>query len=452
MSQLADPITARASVTYRRVMAIALPVVLSNATVPLQGIVDTAIIGNLGDAVYLAAVTLGAGAISLMLGIFNFLQFGAGALSAQALGAGEHRRVVNVLARALIIAGGIAGGLIIAQSAVVPAVLHLYEGSAAAEELAATYLHIRIWAAPAELGVFALTGWFSGQEMTRRLFEMQLVVSLTNIVLNLLFVLGFGMDVVGVALGTLIASWLGLAYGLVRARARVAQICPGWRPERHRLLNRAELQRLFRLNRDIFIRTMLLIGAFTYTTRLGSLQGDQMLAANGILFQLFHLASYGLDGFAIAAEALVGQAVGGGDRTFLRRSVRVATTSGFALAALVAVLLFAVEEPLIAVFTNVEAVRAITSAHFIWAALLPLIGVLAFLMDGVFIGATASGLMRNAMIVSAGTYFVLGGWLAEQWGNHGVWAGVWLFLLLRGITLAVLYPILERRAAEPVAH
>ena len=439
-------------VTWRRVSAIALPVVLSNATVPLQGAVDTAIIGNLGDATILAAVALGAGAISLLLGLFNFLQFGAGALAAQALGAGDRRRVVNVLARALILAGTIAAALITLQWLAIPLTMRLYEGSPRAEALASVYLYIRVWGAPAELGVFALTGWFAGQEMTRRLFEMQIVISLTNIALNVLFVMGFGMDVDGVALGTLIASYLGLGYGLWRVRQRVGRLLPGWRPERHRLLNPAELRALFRLNRDIFIRSLLLIGAFTYTTRLGSQQGDLTLAANGILLQLFSLASYGLDGFAIAAESLVGQAVGRRDRAFLRRAVVVASLSALALASLAAAILFAVESPLIRLFTNVEAVRTVTAQHYFWAALLPVVGVLAFLMDGVFVGATAGPAMRNAMIAASGLYFAIAGWMADTWGNHGVWAGVWIFLTLRGVTLAVQYPALERRAGARSAR
>lgn len=440
-----QPARTASDVTWRRVSAIALPVVLSNATVPLQGAVDTAIIGNLGDAVFLAAVALGAGAISLLLGLFNFLQFGAGALSAQALGAGDHRRVINVLARALILACTIALALIVLQWLLIPLTMRLYEGSARAEALASVYLHIRVWGAPAELGVFALTGWFSGQEMTRRLFEMQIVISLTNIALNVTFVMGLGMDVDGVALGTLIASYLGFGYGLWRVRRRIAVLLPGWRPERHRLLNPAELRALFRLNRDIFIRSLLLISAFTYTTRLGSLQGDLMLAANGILLQLFSLASYGLDGFAIAAESLVGQAVGRRNRAFLRRAVVVSLLSALLLAAGAAAALILIQSPLIALFTNVEEVRALTARHYFWAALLPVIGVLAFLMDGVFVGATAGPAMRNAMVVAAGLYFALGGWMADYWGNDGVWAGVWVFLILRGVTLAVQYPALERR-------
>ena len=451
MSNLPDAEAAasltRGRVTYSRVAAIAFPVVLSNATVPLQGAIDTAIIGNLGNAVYLAAVTLGAQTITLLLAAFNFLQFGAGALSAQALGAGDRRRVVNVLARALIIAGAIGLALIAAQALILPAAMAIFEASPQAERLAGVYFSIRIWAAPAELGAYAVTGWFAGQEMTRRLFEVQIVTSVSNILLNLLFVIGLGMDVDGVALGTLVSAWLGLGFGLWRVRQRVALLMPGWRPERHRLLNREELGRLMRLNRDIFIRTMLLVSSFTWFTRLGSLQGDVVLAANGILYQIFHVAVYALDGFAIAAESLVGQAAGRRDRALLRRSALVSTVAAFWLALGFALALFALEDALIRLFTNVPEVRATAHAVYFWAALMPLAGVLAYQLDGIFMGATEGPAMRNAMIVSGGLYLALSGIVADAWGNHGVWAGIWGFLTLRALTLGMQYPALERRVA-----
>lgn len=433
-------------ITYRRVVIIAMPVVLSNATVPLQGAVDTAIIGNLGSEVYLAGVTLGAAAIALILQVFNFLRFGAGALGAQALGAGDHRRVINVLARALILAGGIAGFLIVSQNLLINQILRIFEGSAQAERLAWVYFSIRIWAAPAELANFALMGWFAGQEQTRRLFEMQLIISALNIVLNIIFVLGLGMDVDGVALGTLIAAYVGVGYGLWRARQRLRAICPDWRPERARLLNAEELGKLMRLNRDIFLRTILLVGALTWMTRLGSLQGDVVLAANGILYQIFHVTTYGLDGFALAVEALVGQAIGARNRALLRRSVTVSTIAAFGLAVAMMAGLFIAQTPLIALFTNVDSVRAVANSHFFWAAVLPLVGALAFQMDGIFVGATEGGMLRNGMIVSAALYFLYSGWAVESWANHGLWAGLWGFLLLRGMTLAAQYPWLERRA------
>ncbi|MGD1923132.1 MAG: MATE family efflux transporter [Paracoccaceae bacterium] len=441
-------ISSSSKVTYRRVVAIALPVVLSNATVPLQGAVDTAIIGNLGDAVYLAAVTLAAAAMALMLQIFNFLQFGSGALGAQALGAGDHRRVINVLARALILAFGLGTMLIVLQVPLLALVLGIFEGSEGAENLASVYFNIRIWAAPAELGIFALGGWFSGQELTRRLFELQLVISVTNIVLNLFLVLVIGMGVDGVALGTLISMYLGLAFGLWRARGRMKDLMPDWKPERARLLNPQELGKLMRLNRDIFIRTMLLVGAFTWMTRQGSTQGDVILAANGVLMQIVHVAIYGLYGFAIAVESLVGQAAGARNRAFLRRAVVVSTISALMLSLILGVILFTLQAPLLALFSNVLEVREATTTYFFWAALFPLIGVLAFQMDGIFVGATEGAAMRNAMIVSSAGYFAISLWALEAFGNHGIWGAMWAFLILRGITLTALYPALERRVSR----
>lgn len=433
------------AVTYRRVVAIALPVVLSNATVPLQGAVDTAMIGNLGSEVYLAGVTLGASAISILLAVFNFLQFGAGSLSAQALGTGDHRRVINVLARALILAWAIAAVLIIGQWGFIRATQAVFEGSAEAEALAATYLSIRIWAAPAELGVFALAGWFSGQELTRRLFEIQIVTSVLNIALNVLFVLGFGMDVAGVALGTLIASWCGFFFALWRAHQRGLALLPDWRPDRARLLHGAELGQMLRLNRDIFVRSILVVSSFAWMTRQGSELGDVVLAAHGVLYQLFAIATYGLDGFAIAAESLVGQAKGRRDTTMLHRAVKISTLAAFGLSLGMTGALFLFQDPLVALFTNVEAVRAVSHQHYVWAAMIPVVGVAAYHLDGIFAGAGEGAAMRNAMIISAGLYFAISLWLANAFAYHGVWASIWVLLALRALTLAVQYPALARR-------
>jgi MATE family multidrug resistance protein len=346
--------TASGDITYARVAAIALPVVLSNAMVPLQGAIDTAIIGNLGEARYLAAVALGATIIHLLFAAFNFLQMGVSGLTAQALGADDRRRVMNTLARAGVIALIIAGLLILFKGPLRAGALGLFEGSAGAEALGGAYVDIRIWGAPAELVNYALLGWFAGQGLTRRMFEMQVVTSLTNIALNLIFVLGFGWGVEGVALGTVLAAFTGLGIGLWRVRQRAAQVGPpGWRFDWARILNPAELTQVMALNRDIFIRTMLLTGSFAWMTRLGSTQGDLVLAANGILLQFLYIASHALDGFALAAEALVGQALGAGSRSRLRRAVVVSSISAVALAAVIALAATLISDPVIRLFTNV---------------------------------------------------------------------------------------------------
>jgi MATE family multidrug resistance protein len=439
-------IAASREITYARVAAIALPVVLSNAMVPLQGAIDTAIIGNLGEARYLAAVALGATIISLLFVIFNFLQMGVSGLTAQALGADDRRRVMNTLARAGVIALVVAGLLILFKVPLRSGALALFEGSAGAEALGGAYVDIRIWGAPAELANYALLGWFAGQGLTGRMFEMQVVTSLTNITLNLIFVLGFGWGVEGVALGTVLAVFTGLGLGLWRMRQRAAQVAPpDWRVDWARILNPGELRPVMALNRDIMIRTLLLAGSFAWMTRLGSLQGDVVLAANGILLQFLHIASHALDGFALAAEALVGQALGAGSRQRLRRAVVVSTVSAVALAAVIAVIATLLADPVIRLFTNIEAVREVCRSYVLWATLLPLVAVLAYQLDGIFIGATEGALMRNAMLVSSGIYFPVSYAMTQGFGNHGLWAAIWVYLALRAATLAVSYPRLEAR-------
>ena len=448
MSGATLPVDAGAArdITLRRVVTIALPVVLSNATVPLQGAIDTAIIGNLGAAAPLAAVALGAAIVSLAFTPFNFLQMGVSGLTAQAEGAGDRRRVMNTLVRALIVALLIASLLMAFRGWLIPPALALFEASAEVEAIAGGYVAIRLLGAPAELANYALIGWFTGQEMTRRLFEMQLIVSAVNVCLNLLFVLQLGWGVEGVALGTAIAGYCGLGYGLWRVWQRKAAVAPDWRIDWARVLDRGELVQVMALNRDILIRTILLMASFTWMTRLASVQGDRILAVNGVLIQFFHVSAYGLDGFAMAAETLVGQALGGRSRARLRRAVLVSGIAALALAAGIALVFTAAGPALIRLFTTVEEVRQGAYAYMLWATLLPLVGVLAFQADGVFIGAAEGPAMRNAMIVSAGLFFPLAWWLTHAWGNHGLWAATWLFLLARAATLAVRYPRLEARA------
>lgn len=436
------------AITYRRVAAIALPVVLSNATVPLQGAIDTAIIGNLGQAKLLAAVALGSATVSLAFVPFNFLQMGVSGLTAQAHGAGDARRVVNTLARAGLIAVCIAAALILLRPWAIPAALALFEASAEVEALAGDYVWIRLWGAPAELANYALIGWFTGQEMTRRLFEMQVVVSVLNICLNLILVLGFGWGVEGVAAGTALAVYAGLAYGVFRALQRRRTVAPDWRFHPARILQRDELMGVMALNRDIFLRTVLLTVAFAWMTRLGSLQGDRILAINGVLIQFFHVASYGLDGFAMAAETLVGQALGRRSRARLRRAVVVSSVAALGLAAVAALAFTAAGPALIRLFTNVPEVREGAYAFMLWATLLPLVGVLPFQADGIFIGAAEGPAMRNSMLVSVAIFLPFAWAMTQAFGNHGLWAALWLFLGLRAATLAALYPRLEARAED----
>ncbi|MCI4663974.1 MAG: MATE family efflux transporter [Neomegalonema sp.] len=464
-------------ITAARVLAIAGPIALSNATTPLQGAVDTAVIGNLGEVAPLAAVGLGAEIISLAFAGFNFLQIGTSGLGAQALGRRDPQGVLAVLARGLIIAIGLALALILIKVPLRNLGLALFEGGVETEALAGLYVDIRIWGAPAELANMALVGWFAGQEMTRRLFQHQMLLAGLNIALNIVLAAGLGWGVTGVAAGTVIASYLGLAYGLWLVRGRIRELSPsGALPSTDRILKRAAMARLFTLSRNIFIRTFLLVGAFAWMARLGtlvdqaemaaagraltpvgpvgvltwmqldSLIGGATLAANVVLFNFFLVSAYGLDGFAIASETLVGQTVGARNRTQLLRAVRITTVCSGLMALGVSLAFWALSGTIIDLFTTSAEVQARAREFAVWAALIPLIGFASFQLDGIFVGATRASEMRNGMIISTGLYLPLSYGLMLAYGNHGVWAAVWIWLLLRAATLMIYFPRVLRQA------
>jgi len=441
-------ITAAQAITGPRILAIALPVVLSNATVPLQGAVDTAIIGNVGSQAALGGVGVGAAMFSIVFIGFNFLQMGCSGLTAQALGAGDTRRMLNTLARTLVIALAIAVALIALQMPILTQALRFFEAEGEMAAAAALYFNIRIWGAPFELANYAVLGWFTGQEMTRRMFQHQLVTTLSNIALSLIFGLWLGYGLPGVAASTVAASGIGLAYGLWLARGQRRRLDAAWRPDWARILKRAELLRVMALNRDIFIRTMLLTLSFAWITRLGAQQGELVLAANVVLWQFFAISAYGLDGFAMAAETLVGQAKGAGDRAAFRRGAILSSLWAGALALVISLLFYVFRAPIIALLTDLPQVRDAAAVYVAWAAFTPIVGFAAYQLDGIFVGATASAAMRNAMILSAIMFFPLSIWLAGMFGNHGIWAAVYALFALRAGTLLMAYPGIERRIGE----
>jgi len=438
------PLPARA-ITGPRILAIALPVVLSNATVPLQGAVDTAIIGNVATQGALGGVGVGAAIFSIVFMAFNFLQMGCSGLTAQAKGAGDTRRMLNTLARTLVIGLTIAAALLALQIPILALALRFFEGGAGTQGATALYFSIRIWGAPFELANYALLGWFTGQEQTRRVFQHQLVTTLSNIALSLVLGVWLGLGLAGVAAATVLASGAGLTYGLWLARAQRRRLDPAWRPDWARILRRSELVQVMALNRDIFIRTVLLTLSFAWITRLGAQEGELILAVNVVLWQFLSISAYGLDGFAMAAETLVGQAKGAGDRAAFRRGAILSSLWAGALALGVAVVFLVFRAPLVALLTDLPEVRAVAAIYAPWAALAPVAGFAAYQLDGIFVGATASAAMRNAMIVSAAIFFPLSVWLADIWGNHGIWAAVYAMFALRAATMLLAYPGVERR-------
>lgn len=433
---------AEAGISNRRVLAIALPVVLSNATIPILGAVDTGVIGQLGEAAPIGAVGLGAVILTSIYWIFGFLRMGTSGLVAQAHGAGDDGESGAHLLRALGI--GLAAGLtfILLQGLLFAGAFRLAPASDGVEVLARQYLAMRIWGAPATISLYAITGWLIATERTRSVLVLQLLMNGLNVLLDLWFVLGLGWGVRGVAGATLIAEWSGLALGLWFARhALYAAI------QRTGLFARERIEELARVNGDILIRSVLLQGSFTTFMFMAAGQGDVTLAANQVLLQFLSIVAYGMDGFAFAAELLVGQAVGARRLDRLRRAAMLTSVWGVAGAALLSAVFLLAGPAIIDLLTTSPEVRA-EARHFLpWLVAAPLIGIAPWMLDGIFIGATRTREMRNAMLIAVGIYAVLVVVLPPVLGNHGLWAALMGLNALRGLTMWRLYPRVEAAAA-----
>jgi len=432
------------ALTHRRVLRIAGPIVLSNATVPLLGAVDTAVIGQIGQAAPLGAVGLGAVVLATLYWMFGFLRMSTSGLAAQARGAGDEPERTAVLLRALMVAGAAGLALVALQGVLFAAAFRLAPASAEVEGLARHYLAIRIWGAPATIALYAVTGWLIGLERTRAVLWLQLWQNGLNIALSVGFVLGLGWGVPGVAAATLIAEAAGLAFGLWTARdAFGAALAPALA----RLRDAPALRRMFTASRDILGRTVILQLSFTTFVFLGARFGDVTLAANQVLMQFLEVTAYALDGFAFAAEALIGQAVGARSVSETRRAGVLCLQGGFIGAAgLMAV--FALAGPLlIDTMTTAPAVRAEARAFLPWLVAAPLIGVAAWIFDGIFIGAMRTGLMLQTMALSVVVYAAALAVLVPVFGNHGLWAALMVLNLTRSLTMARAWPGVYRGAA-----
>ncbi len=425
----------------RRVWRLAGPIILSNISVPLLGAVDTAVVGHLPDARYLGAVAVGAMIFSLLFMAFTFMRMSITGLTAQALGTGNADEVRACIARSLILALALGSGLLLLQRPLGWGALALVAASSDVEPLAEAYFAIRIWAAPAALANFAILGWFIGIHNTRAALIHQLAMNGANIVLDLWFVVGLGLGVEGVAAATLIAELGAAALGLWLVGVNAKRIGGRWR--RDLAFDSARFRCLAAINGDIFIRSLCLQAAFALFTVIGARMGDAMLAANAVLMIFQSFISNGLDGFAYAASALAGAAIGAGSRRQLQGAVLA--TSLWALAfAFFFTLGFAVFGSLfINLFTDIAEVRATALVYLPWIMLSPLISVWSFQLDGIFVGATRTAEMRNAMIASLAVYGGALAILVPSFGNHGLWAAFMVLMVARAVTLAMFYPRLE---------
>jgi len=430
--------------THRAILRIALPVMLSNVSTPLIGVVDTAVVGRIPDAAYIGATAIGGVIFTLLFWSFGFLRMGTTGLTAQALGRRDPGEVATVLGRALLVALAAGIALIVLQWPLRESAFAAVHASARVEGLARGYFDIRIWSAPGALANYALLGWFVGLGRTDIGLVLQLILNLTNAGLDALFVLGFGWDVRGVALGTLIAETCAAAIGIAIAVRHMRGMGGHWSVQR--ILQPTELKRTVAVNGDIMIRSLALIAVFLWFVSQGARQGDVVLAANSILLQFISVAAYFLDGLAFATEALVGRAIGAAHRAGLTMAVTMTTVWAAGIAALISLVLLLSGPWLIDFLTVDLAARAAARAYLPWAAGVPLLGVWAFQLDGIFIGATQTADMRNAMLVSLGI-FLAAWWLLRPYGNHGLWAAFYVNYAARAATLLFYYPKLVRGVA-----
>ncbi len=426
------------SLTHRSVLAIAIPVMLSNVSTPLLGVVDTAVVGRIPDPAYLGAVAVGTLIFSFVFWAFGFLRMGTTGLTAQALGRRDNPEVLACLGRALLIAVAAGCVLITLQWPIRVVVFELLDGSAQVESLAADYFDIRIWAAPATLANYAILGWLIGLGRTDFGLVLQLVLNVANVVLDVVFVVGFGWDVRGVAAGTLLAECIAVVVGLAIV-FRHARRFGNFRIDFPLWLNPAMLRRTIAVNADIMIRSLALVFVFVWFMARGAAAGDVVLAANAVLMQFNSVSAYFLDGLAFAAEALVGRAIGARHREGLMRAIRITTGWAVGTAAIIVVVLWFGGNYFIDTLTVDAGARASARAYLPWAAFAPLLGVWTFQLDGIFIGATRSREMRNAMLMATLIY-LLAWWLLRPLGNHGLWAAFWVSYVARAVTLAPYLP------------
>jgi multidrug resistance protein, MATE family len=421
----------------KEILRLAIPNIISNLTVPLLGMVDMALMGRMGSPVYIGAIALGGIIFSVVYMGFGFLRMGTTGFTAQAYGRGNTLQISYALYRALAIALLIALLLIVLQKQLGWFSFFLLDGSEEVKSLASTYFLIRIWAAPATLGLYAFMGWFVGMQNTLIPMYIAIAINLLNIAFNLIFVVWLGMDVDGVAWGTVLAQYSGLLLAIgfylkKYSKYRIKLSLP-------LLIEKSELQRFFKVNADILIRTMLLILTLSFFTSKSAGIGDEVLAINSIILQFFFLFSYFMDGFAYAGEALTGKFIGSGNKQKLIKLIKHNFAWGLSLSLPFMLLYAFIPSLLIGLITNdVNLIDSSKSFH-VWMLLIPVTTFGAFIWDGIFVGATASTAMRNSMLIAVLlVFFPVWMLLNNIWENHGLWIAFHLFMLSRAVTMSLM--------------
>lgn len=422
----------------RKILNVAIPAIISNITVPLLGLVDTAITGHLGETAYLGAIALGTLFFNIIYWIFGFLRMGTSGLTAQAFGEKNETAMILILARALGTGMLIAFLLLLLQYPLTRFLFFIMDATPDVELYAGTYMLILVWGAPAMLGLYAFYGWFIGVQNSRYQMYVAISMNVVNILLSFLFVYGFGMKIEGIALSTLIAQYFGviLAWILWRKKYRSLKSHLVFKD----IFRIAEMKQFFRVNSDIFLRTLCLVTVTTFFTYSGSKQGEVTLALNALMMQLFILFSYFMDGFAYAGEALSGEFTGSKNTSQLKKAIKYLFGWGIGLGIVFAGLYGFFGTNFLSILTNDSLVIEALHPYRYWLPLIPLAGFAAFVWDGIYIGTTSTRYMLYSMIAGTAAFFLIYYGFSGDTNNHVLWMAFILYLFFRSLMQTILAP------------
>ena len=418
----------------KQIILLSIPVFFSNLAIPLVGMVDTGLMGNLGETKYLAATSIATSVMTMVIWSFGFLRMGTVGIVSQAYGRGDYREIVKTLLRNFIIAMVIALIIIIFKPLIFISIQHFFKTSLETQNLINTYLNVRIFSVPAELATYILVGFYLGIQKTKISSLFIVTLSILNIVFSSLLVLTYNLNVFGVALGTLFASYITLiifalfTYNFIIKQFKII-------PRFEKLIVKSKLLKLFNINFDIFIRTIFLTFSFLWVTYLGSKLGEDYLAVNTILMQFIILAAFFLDAYAFSTEGIIGFTIGRKNKTSFLSVVKNSIQVSFFTALIISFLYIIFFKNIINIITDIEILRFISYKHFIWILIIPPIASFCYQLDGIFIGASQTKEIRNAMIISVTGFIFLSIYSTDIFGNHGLWFSLMIFMILRALTL-----------------
>ena len=428
----------------KQIMLLSIPVFFSNIAIPLVGMVDIGLMGNLGETKYLAATSIATSVMTMIIWSFGFLRMGTVGIVSQAFGRGEYREIVKTLLRNFFVAMIIALIIIILKPLINDSIQHYFNTSIETQKLIDTYLNVRVFSVPAELTIYILVGFYLGIQKTKISSLLILVLSVLNIILSSVLVLSYNLNVFGVAVGTLIASYVTViiftlyTYSYIIKKFKII-------PKFEKLIIKSKLLKLFNINFDIFIRTLFLTFSFLWVTYLGSKLGEDYLAVNTILMQFIILAAFFLDAYAFSTEGIVGFTIGRKNKTSFLSVVKNSIQISFFTALIISVLYLIFFKQLVNIITDIEILRFISYKHMFWIILIPPLASFCYQLDGIFIGASQTSEIRNAMIISVLSFIGISIYLTKYLENHGIWFSLTLFMVLRALTLQFYFKKILKR-------